>query len=60
MFSFLILSVPDVRLQEEAEYSATYLMHAEHAKLATTEKKREVDGVVLQSASYAIIWCIPT
>lgn len=26
-------------MQEKAEDSATYLMHAEHAKLATREKK---------------------
>lgn len=41
----LILSAPEVGMQEQAEYSATYLMHAEHAKLAAMEK-RNVDGVV--------------
>lgn len=41
----MILSAPEVGMQEQAEYSATYLMHAEHAKLAAMEK-RNVDGVV--------------
>jgi hypothetical protein len=42
---YLTLSVPDVGMQEQAEHSATYLMHAEHAKLAIMEKKKKkVDG----------------
>jgi hypothetical protein len=38
---YLTLSVPDVGMQEQAEHSATYLMHAEHAKLAIMEKKKK-------------------